>query len=347
LINQWANVIRWEMRTKPFLRTLEFLWQEGHTCHATAEEALEETTKMLGIYAEFLEEVFAIPVVRGVKTESEKFAGAQQTYCLETMMQDKKALQAATSHFFGTKFAEVFDIKFQDKDGQVKHVHQTSWGSTTRLVGALIMTHSDDQGLVLPPKAAPTQVVIIPITQKNKDNSQVMDVSHKLFSEIKKAGIKVQLDDREGQSAGYKFNEWEIQGVPLRIEIGPRDLATGLLTLARRDDGSKTQVKVDEAVALVAPTLDQIQKALFEKAKKFLNDNIHSEDDYAKFQQRLEAEAGFYRLHWCGSATCEEQVKQETMATIRCIPLDQKKESGKCVKCGEPSTGRVIFARNY
>lgn len=346
LINQWANVVRWELRTKPFLRTLEFLWQEGHTCHATADEAMFETKQMLDIYQEFLEKVFAIPVVPGQKTESEKFAGAEITMCLETMMQDKKALQATTSHYFGQKFAKVFDIKFQDKDGQQKFVYQTSWGATTRLVGALIMVHSDDQGLVLPPMAAPTQVAIIPIIQKNKDNSAVLEVARKMLADLRKEGFRVELDDREGQSAGYKFHEYEVQGVPLRIEIGPRDLAENIVVFARRD-GVKTRVKVEEAVGLVAGTFDEFQKALFDKATAFLKANSHEENDYANFQQRLESEGGFFHMHWCTSAQCEAKVKEETKATIRCIPFDRKKESGKCVVCGQPSEGRVIFARNY
>jgi prolyl-tRNA synthetase len=346
LINQWANVVRWELRTKPFLRTLEFLWQEGHTCHETEAEAKKETVQMLGVYQEFLEKVFAIPVIAGEKTASEKFAGAVQTLCLEAMMQDKKALQATTSHFFGTKFAEVFDIKFQDRNGQQQYVHQTSWGATTRLVGALIMTHSDDQGLVLPPSAAPVQIVIIPIIQKNKDNSEVLKVAAGLRDALRDR-YSVQLDDREGQSAGYKFNEWEIQGIPLRIEVGPRDLAENICVFARRD-GVKTRVKIDQAVAEVPAVLDQFQKALFDKAKAFLDSNTFEENDYATFQKRIEDEPGFYRMHWCGDAACEAQIKEETKATIRCIPFDRKKESGKCVKCGKPSPeGRVIFARNY
>lgn len=346
LINQWANVVRWELRTKPFLRTLEFLWQEGHTCHATADEAMAETKQMLGIYQEFLEECFAIPVVPGQKTESEKFAGAETTLCLETMMQDKKALQATTSHYFGQKFAKVFDIKFQDKDGQQKFVYQTSWGATTRLVGALIMVHSDDQGLVLPPKAAPTQIAIVGILQKNKDNSAVLEAGNKLLKDLRKAGYRVEFDDRDGQSAGYKFHEWEVQGVPLRIEVGPRDLAENIVVFARRD-GVKTRVKVDDVVGLIDGTFAEFQKALFEKATAFLKANTHDEDDYGNFQKRLESEGGFFRMHWCVSAECEAKVKEETKATIRCIPFDQKKESGKCIVCGKPSEGRVIFARNY
>jgi len=345
LINQWANVVRWEMRTRPFLRTTEFLWQEGHTCHETEEEAKRETLKMLDIYQTFLREIFAIPVIPGEKSASEKFAGAVQTYCVEAMMQDKKALQAATSHYFGTRFAEVFDIKFQNRVGQNQFVHQTSWGISTRVIGALIMTHSDDQGLVLPPKAAPIPVVIVPIMAKGKDNGPVLEVARRLKQEIGKS-VRCHLDDREEHSAGYKFNEWEIQGIPIRLEIGPRDLADNICVLARRD-GIKTKVKLDEAVASVGRTLDEFQMVLYEKARKHLEDNTFLEDSWDRFKERLEAEGGFYQMHWCGSADCEEKVKQETKATIRCIPFQQIKESSACIVCKGPSTGRVIFARSY
>jgi prolyl-tRNA synthetase len=345
LINQWANVVRWELRTKPFLRTLEFLWQEGHTCHETEDEARRETLKMLDIYQTFMREIFAIPVIPGEKSASEKFAGAQQTYCVEAMMQDKKALQAATSHYFGTRFSEAFEIKFQDRNGQQQFVHQTSWGISTRIIGALIMTHSDDQGLVLPPKAAPTPVVIVPFLQKNKDNSQVMEVCKKFQTEISPS-YRCELDDRLEHSAGYKFFEWEVQGVPLRIEIGPRDLADNVCILARRD-GTKTKVKIDEVVRSLPKSLDEFQIALYEKARKFLEANTHLEDNYDRFKERLDGEAGFYQMHWCGSAECEAKVKEETKATIRCVPFKQIRESGKCLKCGGESTGRVIFARSY
>jgi len=345
LINQWANVVRWEMRTRPFLRTLEFLWQEGHTCHETADQAKAETMQMLKIYEAFLKEIFAIPVVPGEKSASEKFAGAETTLCLEAMMQDKKALQAATSHFFGTRFAEAFNIKFQDRTGQQQFVHQTSWGISTRIIGALIMIHSDDQGLVMPPKAAPTPVVIIPIQVKNKDNAAVLEVARKLQAEISKNYV-VELDDREGQSAGYKFNEWEVQGVPLRIEIGPRDLADNVCVIARRD-GVKTKVKLDEVASSVPAMLDEFQNVLYDKAKQFLDSNIHIENDYKDFAKRVADESGFYRMHWCGSAGCENKVKEETKATIRCIPFDQVKESGQCIYCNGASNGRVIFARSY
>lgn len=345
LINQWANVVRWEMRTRPFLRTMEFLWQEGHTCHETEEEAKRETLKMLDIYQTFLREIFAIPVVPGQKSESEKFAGALQTYCVEAMMQDKKALQAATSHYFGTRFAEVFDIKFQDRNGQNQFVHQTSWGISTRIIGALIMTHSDNQGLVLPPKAAPIPVVIVPIISKGKDNAPVLEVARKFAKEIGKV-VPVHLDDREEHSAGYKFNEWEVQGIPVRLEIGPRDLADNACVIARRD-GIKTKVKLDEAVASVHRTLEEFQIALYEKARKFLESNTFLENDWDKFKERVEAEGGFYQMHWCGGADCENKVKEQTKATIRCLPFQQIRENSTCIYCKAPSTGRVIFARSY
>jgi prolyl-tRNA synthetase len=346
LINQWANVVRWEMRTKPFLRTTEFLWQEGHTCHETEDEAKKETFRMLDIYRMFLENIFAIPVVPGEKTPSEKFAGAEQTFCLELMMQDKKALQGCTSHYFGTKFAQAFDIKFQDRTGKQQFVYQTSWGLTTRVIGALIMTHSDDQGLVLPPKAAPVQVVIVPIMQKNKDNTEVLSASKKLMEELKGQGVLIELDDRENQSAGYKFAEHEIAGIPLRIEIGPRDLANNICVLASRL-GPKTQVKLGDVASEVPKLLDGIQKQLYEKAADFLKKNTFTENDYGKFKERLETEEGFFQMHWCGNAECETKVKEETKATIRCIPFAQIKESGKCIYCSGASAGRVIFARNY
>jgi len=345
LINQWANVVRWEMRTRPFLRTTEFLWQEGHTCHATEKEAREETLQMLNVYKDFLEEIFAIPCIPGEKTASEKFPGAMDTYCVEAMLQDKKALQAGTSHYFGTKFAEAFDIKFLDNQGKQQFVHQTSWGVSTRLIGALIMTHSDDQGLVLPPKAAPIQVVIVPITQKNKDNTLVMETSQKLAAALRKH-CSVKLDDREGQSAGYKFNEWEVQGIPLRIEIGPRDLEKNQVTAARRD-GVKTQLNVGDVESTVPKILEEFQTALLQKAKDFLKANIHVEDDYGRFKERLESEGGFYLMHWCGDAQWEAKIKEETKATIRCIPFDYPIEPGKCVVSGLPSPRRVIFARSY
>lgn len=345
LINQWANVCRWEMRTRPFLRTMEFLWQEGHTCHETEEDARKETLRMLDIYLSFLRDIFAIPVIPGRKTESEKFAGAEETFCVEAMMQDKKALQAATSHYFGQRFAKVFDIKFQDRNSQVQYVYQTSWGISWRVLGALIMTHSDDQGLVLPPKAAPTQVVIVPILQKNKDNSAVLEVSQRLKDELSKQ-FSVLLDDRIEHSPGYKFNEYELTGVPLRIEIGPRDLANNLCVLARRD-GLKTQVLLDQVAAETGRQLDGLQKDLYAKAYDRLKSHTYIENDYSVFKEKIEAQGGFYQLHWCESRKCEDTVKEHTKATIRCIPFAQIRESGRCIVCGSESKGRVVFAKNY
>ena len=345
LINQWANVCRWEMRTRPFLRTMEFLWQEGHTCHETEDEARKETLRMLDIYMSFVRDIFAIPVVPGKKTESEKFAGAEETYCLEAMMQDKKALQAATSHYFGQRFAKVFDIKFQDRNSEVQYVYQTSWGISWRIIGALIMTHSDDQGLVLPPKAAPIPVVIVPILQKNKDNSAVLEASHRIQKEIAKTH-RVHLDDRLEHSPGYKFNEYELTGIPLRIEVGPRDLAQNLCVLARRD-GQKTQISLDKVTEEVERQLADYQKLLYSKAYDRLKNNTHIENEFEKFSKKLDAEGGFYQLHWCESRKCEDKIKEETKATIRCIPFAQIRESGKCIACGGNSQGRVLFARNY
>jgi prolyl-tRNA synthetase len=325
---------------------MEFLWQEGHTCHETEDEAKKETFRMLDIYKQFLMNIFAIPVVPGEKTPSEKFAGAEQTFCLELMMQDKKALQGCTSHYFGTKFAKAFDIKFQDRNGQLQHVYQTSWGLTTRVIGALIMTHSDDQGLVIPPKAAPTQVMIVPITQKNKDNSQVLEACRNIQSTMKSVGISAEVDDREGQSAGYKFNEWEVAGIPLRVEVGPRDLANQICVFAPRV-GEKQQVSLSEIQSKTPEALESLQKLLYDRAAKFLEANTHIENSYSKFQERIETESGFYQMHWCGSDKCEAQVKEETKATIRCIPFTQIKESGKCIYCQSESNGRVIFARSY
>ncbi|NBX91664.1 MAG: proline--tRNA ligase [Proteobacteria bacterium] len=345
LINQWANVCRWEMRTRPFLRTMEFLWQEGHTCHETEDEARKETLKMLDIYLGFVRDVFAIPVIPGRKTESEKFAGAEETYCLEAMMQDKKALQAATSHYFGQRFAKVFDIKFQDRNSQMQYVYQTSWGISWRILGALIMTHSDDQGLVLPPKAAPIPVVIVPILQKNKDNSEVLNVCNKMKEELM-PHHRVLLDDRLEHSPGYKFNEYELTGIPLRIEVGPRDLANGICVLARRD-GKKSQVKLSELIVRVNEELSDLQKSLYNAAYERLKNNTHLENSFSTFKEKIESESGFYQLHWCGSRACEDKVKDETKATIRCIPFAQIRETGKCIVCEKESTGRVIFAKNY
>jgi prolyl-tRNA synthetase len=345
LINQWANVVRWELRTRPFLRTVEFLWQEGHTCHETDLEAKRETLKMLDVYQTFLRDIFAIPVIPGEKTPSEKFAGALQTYCVEAMMQDKKALQAATSHYFGDGFAKAFEIKFQNRNGQQQYVHQTSWGISTRIIGALIMTHSDDQGLVIPPKAAPIPVVIIPILQKGKEPGPVLEVCRKIEAELSKH-LVCKVDDRDHVSPGYKFNEWEIQGIPLRVELGPRDLAANQVQLSRRD-GQKRQVPIDSVVKEVLEDLDSFQKLLYNKAAAHLKAHTFLEDDYETFKTRLEKEPGFYQMHWCGKDACELKVKEDTKATIRCVPFEQIKEKGNCLVCKGPSGGRVIFAKSY
>ena len=341
LINQWANVLR----TRPFLRTMEFLWQEGHTCHETEDDARKETLKMLDVYMAFARDIFAVPVIPGRKTESEKFAGAEETYCLEAMMQDKKALQAATSHYFGQKFAKVFEIRFQDRTSKMQYVYQTSWGISWRILGALIMTHSDDQGLVLPPKAAPTPIVIIPILLKNKDNSEVLAASNKI-KEALSTQYNVELDDRIEHSPGYKYNEYEVTGIPLRIEVGPRDLANNICVFARRD-GVKTQVKLDNVLEEATKTLNEFQKVLYEKAYERMTSNTFIENDYSVFKDKLEKQPGFYQMHWCGSAACEEKVKIDTKATIRCIPFAQIREAGKCIACNAESSGRVIFAKNY
>ncbi len=345
LINQWANVVRWEMRTRPFLRTVEFLWQEGHTCHETDTEALKETLKMLDVYQSFLRDIFAIPVIAGEKTPSEKFAGAAQTYCVEAMMQDKKALQGATSHYFADKFAKAFDIKFQNREGKQQYVHQTSWGISTRIIGALIMTHSDDQGLVIPPKAAPIPVMIIPFLQKGKDPAPVIEVCNKIHSELSKH-LVCKVDDRDNVSAGFKFNECEVQGIPLRVEVGPRDLAEGKVQLARRD-GKKRLVDLSAVVSEALADLESFQADLYRKAAAFLKANTFVEDGYENFKSRLDSEGGFYLMHWCGKDACEFKVKEDTKATIRCVPFDQIKEKGECIVCKGPSGGRVVFARSY
>ncbi len=344
LINQWANVVRWEMRTRLFLRTTEFLWQEGHTAHATREEAEEETQRILEIYRTFAEEYMAMPVIVGRKTENEKFAGAVATYSIEAMMQDKKALQAGTSHYLGINFAKAFDVKFQDKDGELKYVHATSWGVSTRLIGALIMTHGDDDGLIIPPRLAPLQVVIVPIW-KEETRAKVLSYSEKLYQELKQQ-FSVKLDDRDQYKPGYKFAEWELQGVPLRIEVGPRDVDNQQVVLARRDTREKIPVSLNEASAKIAELLEAIQQNLFDRALKMREDNTYTLDDYGEFKAVLEKGA-FIRAHWCGSGDCELAIKEETKATIRNIPFNEPEESGKCIYCGKPSSRRVIFARAY
>lgn len=346
LINQWANVVRWEMRTRLFLRTAEFLWQEGHTAHATQPEAVQEAETMLRVYAEFVEEILAIPVIRGIKTESERFAGALETYCIEALMQDGKALQAGTSHFLGQNFAKAFDVKFQDKEGKVDHVWATSWGVSTRLMGALIMSHSDNNGLVLPPRLAPTQLVIVPIYRGQEELDTLRPVAEKLMNELRDHGVRVRFDDRDTHKPGWKFNQYELQGVPLRIALGKRDLENGTVELARRDTLEKSSIPLEEVAGTVNDLLGQIQQSLFERALRFQKANTHRVDSWEEFVERIE-EGGFLSAHWDGTAETEERIKKETKATIRCIPLDAEEENGKCVYSGNPSKKRVLFARAY
>ena len=347
LYNQWANVVRWEMRTRLFLRTAEFLWQEGHTAHATREEALAEAEKMNNVYAEFAESFMAMPVIKGLKSESERFAGAEETYCIEALMQDGKALQAGTSHFLGQNFAKAFDVKYATKEGGQEYVWATSWGVSTRLMGALIMTHSDDHGLVLPPKLAPTQVVIVPIYKGEEQLNELNAHVEGLVKELRSKGISVKYDNRDTHKPGFKFNEYELKGVPLRIAIGPRDLENGTYELARRDTLTKETVSADGISDLVVQLLDEIQDNLWTKALNHRSENITEVEDYATFKEVLEQKGGFVSAHWDGSAETEDRIKEETKATIRCIPLDQKIEEGSCIYSGKPSKGRVLFAKAY
>ncbi|OBX22229.1 prolyl-tRNA synthetase [Gelidibacter algens] len=347
LINQWANVVRWEMRTRLFLRTAEFLWQEGHTAHETRSEALAEAQLMNQVYADFAENFMAIPVIQGVKTESERFAGAEETYCIEALMQDGKALQAGTSHFLGQNFAKAFDVKFTNNEGKLDYVWATSWGVSTRLVGALIMTHSDDKGLVLPPNLAPIQVVIVPIHKTDDQLKQIGDVAKNLLTELRSKGISCKYDDRTTQRPGAKFAQYELQGVPLRIAIGPKDLENKTVELARRDTLSKENVVLDGLVDKLEALLAEIQETLFKKALNFRNSHITEVDTFEEFKTVLETKTGFISAHWDGTAETEDKIKEITKATIRCIPLDQKKEAGSCVFTGKPSTGRVLFAKAY
>jgi prolyl-tRNA synthetase len=346
LINQWCNVVRWEMRTRLFLRTAEFLWQEGHTAHATYEDAEEETVRMLGVYRKFAEEFMAVPVIEGRKTDKEKFAGADHTYSIEAMMGDGKALQAGTSHHLAQNFAKAFDVTFQTDKGTREFVYATSWGLSTRMIGALIMTHGDDNGIIIPPKLATTQVVVVPIF-KPEERQVVMQAVEKFTAGFKKLGIGFKIDDREQHRPGYKFNEWEKRGVPLRIEVGPKDLEKNQVLLARRDNREKTAASHDGLDQTVAGMLDTIQKSLFASALEFREKHTYRIDDYKKFPEILDGEGGFIWSHWCGSGECEEQVKTELKATIRNIPRDSPAEEGKCIKCGGRSERRVIFARAY
>lgn len=347
LINQWANVVRWEMRTRLFLRTAEFLWQEGHTAHATAEEAIAETRQMLDVYADFAENILAVPVIKGVKTPNERFAGALDTYCIEGLMQDGKALQMGTSHFLGQNFAKAFDVKYVTKENTKEYVWATSWGVSTRLMGALIMSHSDDEGLVLPPRLAPIQVVIVPIFRKEAEQSAVMEKADAYFAALKAAGIRVKLDARDNQSPGFKFAEYELKGVPVRIAIGPRDVANGTVEVARRDTKEKQVMAETDLVHKIQHLLEQIQNNLFQKALDYRTEHITAVNSWEEFKDVLENKTGFVSAHWDGTSETEQKIKEETKATIRCIPLNNHLEDGICVYSGKPSTQRVLFAKAY
>jgi len=347
LVNQWANVVRWEMRTRLFLRTAEFLWQEGHTAHATQEEAIAEAEQMLEVYAEFAEGTLAVPVVRGRKTENERFAGALDTLCIEALMQDGKALQAGTSHFLGQNFAKAFDVKFTSKEGKLDYVWATSWGVSTRLMGALIMAHSDDQGLVLPPKLAPIQVVIVPIFKTEEEKANIDAFVDQLNNSLKAQGVSVKYDDRDTQRPGFKFAEWELKGVPLRVAVGARDLQNGTVELARRDTQTKETVEQNGLAERIIRLLDEIQDNIYQKALNFRDTHITEVNSYDEFKQVLEEKGGFISCHWDGTVETEKRVKEETKATIRCIPLDAKEEEGVCIFTGKPSNKRVLFAKAY
>jgi len=347
LVNQWANVVRWEMRTRLFLRTAEFLWQEGHTAHATKAEAIEETTKMLDVYADFVENWMALPVIKGVKSANERFAGAEDTYCIEAMMQDGKALQAGTSHFLGQNFAKAFDVKFSDKNNNLEYVWATSWGVSTRLIGALVMAHSDDQGLVLPPRIAPLQVVIVPIFKGDEQKAAIDAKVTVMMAELKAVGVSVKYDDSDNARPGWKFAEYEMKGVPVRIAIGARDLEQNIVEVARRDTKEKANASIDGIGLHVKNLLDEIQQNIFNKAKAFRDDHITEANTWDEFVQLLDTKTGFISAHWDGSPETEEKIKEQTKATIRCIPLDNKQEAGTCILSGNPSTQRVLFARAY
>jgi prolyl-tRNA synthetase len=347
LINQWCNVVRWEMRTRLFLRTAEFLWQEGHTAHATADEAVKETRQMLDVYADFAENFMALPVIKGKKSEGERFPGAVDTYCIEAMMQDGKALQAGTSHFLGQNFANAFDVQFTSKEGKLEKVWGTSWGVSTRLMGALIMAHSDDDGLIIPPKLAPIHVVIVPIFKNEEELAKVTEKADMITTALRKAGLSVRFDNRDTQKPGFKFAEYEMRGVPVRIAIGPRDVQNGTVELARRDTKEKKVVKLEDVAALVPGLLDEIQKNMYQRALKFREEMTTSVDSYEDLKKVLDTKGGFVMAHWDGTAESEAAIKEETKATIRCIPLDAPHEDGKCVYSGKPSQRRVAFARAY
>ncbi len=347
LVNQWANVVRWEMRTRLFLRTTEFLWQEGHTAHATAREAIEEAERMLNVYTDFAENWLALPVIRGVKTPNERFAGAVETYCIEAMMQDGKALQAGTSHFLGQNFAKAFDVKFTSKEGKLDYVWATSWGVSTRLMGALIMSHSDDQGLVLPPKLAPIQVIIIPIHKTDEELAKLTEVADDLMAKLKARNISVKYDDRDTQRPGFKFAEYELKGVPVRVALGTRDLENGTVEIARRDTKEKQTVSRNNLDVYIEDLLNDIQQNIYNKALKMRNEFTTEVNSYDEFKKILDEKGGFVLAHWDGTPETEQRIKEETKATIRCIPLNNKKEEGKCILTGKPSIQRVLFARAY
>lgn len=347
LINQWANVVRWEMRTRLFLRTAEFLWQEGHTAHATKQEAIAETEQMLDVYADFAENYMAMPVIKGLKSENERFAGADETYCIEAMMQDGKALQAGTSHFLGQNFAKAFEVKFADKEGKLDYVWATSWGVSTRLMGALIMTHSDDEGLVLPPALAPIQVVIVPIYKTDEEFALINEKVAEIQQGLKALGISVKYDDDDNRRPGWKFAEYEMKGVPVRLTVGARDLAENKVEIARRDTKEKQTLSLDGIVPYIEQLLKDIQENLYTRSLKFRAENMHKVDTYEDFKKQLEEKGGFYLVHWDGTSETEEKIKQETQATIRCVPLDAPEEEGVCMVTGKPSKRRVVISKAY
>ncbi|MBA4168555.1 MAG: proline--tRNA ligase [Chitinophagaceae bacterium] len=347
LINQWANVVRWEMRTRLFLRTTEFLWQEGHTAHTTRQEAVEETIRMLEVYTDFVENWMALPVIKGVKTASERFAGAEDTYCIEALMQDGKALQAGTSHFLGQNFAKAFDVTFADKNNKLDHVWATSWGVSTRLVGALVMAHSDDEGLVLPPKIAPIQVVIVPIYKGEEQKAEIDVKARELEKELKSRGIRVKYDNSDNQRPGWKFAQYELKGVPIRIALGARDIQNNKVEIARRDTRDKITIAMDGLTGTVSALLDEIQQGMFQKALSFRDRNITRVDTWNEFETVLKEKGGFISAHWDGTSETEEQIKEKTKATIRCVPLNNPAEEGKCILTGKPSVQRVLFAVAY
>jgi len=347
LLNQWANVVRWEMRTRLFLRTAEFLWQEGHTAHATKQEAIYEAELMSNVYADFAENFMAVPVIKGVKTESERFAGAEETYCIEALMQDGKALQSGTSHFLGQNFAKAFDVKFSDKNNNLDYVWATSWGVSTRLIGALVMAHSDDDGLILPPKIAPLQVVIVPIYKGNDQLSLISEKANQIVKELKALGISVKYDDSDNARPGWKFAEYEMKGVPVRIAIGARDLANNIVEIARRDTKEKKSIDINGISNYIQQLLEEIQINIYNKAKAYRDEHTTEANTWDEFVKLLDEKGGFISAHWDGTAETEEKIKEITKATIRCIPLNNKQENGKCILTGNPSKQRVLFARAY